>query len=192
MESPLAQAHYEVNEDDLIALHTRVMRTSPLFEETRRRNWRTGIQAGLMVMSVFAGAAYLTAPNPTQGIYRVGFWIFAYAIIWPLFAYRTLTRAAFDRKVVKTATRFVREGKVPYAYGPCDVQLFADRVSITESDGTMTKPWRAAKATVQESDAVFIDFTDGMMLRIPNRGFHDEAARADFVEQVTSRIAADH
>jgi hypothetical protein len=129
VEEPLLRVRYELEEEDVIALHLRMFRESDLLKETYARNWKNGIVAGLLVSGLLATVNYYMAKDPhhaaiTAGLTLVLFW----TIAWPIYAFRTLTRRAFDRKMQAMAERMVRERKVPVELGEAELLVYPEQL----------------------------------------------------------------
>src|ERR1043165_1833371 len=140
---PIPEARFDVTDDDVIALNVRVMRHSSLFQEAFKRV-RT---ASLSVMAVLFIAAcivaWTTATGPADRMLRIGSVLLAFALIAPMYWVRHLTRAAFDRRMVRLTVRLVRQRKVPVTLGPCCVQLGSQELMVTDQAGSAAKRWSA-------------------------------------------------
>lgn len=178
---PIATARFSMTENDVVALNTRVMLKSPRREATYRRNGRNGIVMGLFILVGLGGIAFTTAPSTRVGLIRAGVWAACYAVFWPLYAMRHLTRSAFEGKMIRITEKLVRTRKVPFSLGPVEVQLHADRLQIVDDEGAAGKPWSEATGLAEEADGLYFEFADGSMFRVPSRAFASDADRSGFV-----------
>lgn len=186
---PLASVRFSITEDDVVALNTRVMLKSPLREATFQRNRRAGIRVGCAILIVLGAVAFLTAPTQRLGLIRAGAWAACYAVFWPMYFVRHLTRSAFDQKMLRITERLVRTRKVPFILGPVEVQLQPDRLVIVDDDGESAQPWTAAESVALEAGDVFIEFADGSMFRVPGRAFEGDSQRTDFMAAARALIS---
>lgn len=174
---------------DYVALYEWHLGRSPMVEQTYRRNWRNGIIAGVLVAGGFISVAYFTAPDPATAMRRAAFWAVFYAVIWPVFAFCTLRRRAFHRKLMAQTERAVRAANPPVG-SVITVQLTDDGVVLAEASGTAERRWDAVRGITDAEDAVYFEFDGGGGLRIPARAFPDAAARQAFVDEARARVAA--
>lgn len=188
---PLSRVRFAITEDDVIALNTKVMLKSPLRDATYRRNRRTGIIAGLFILVSLGGIAFATAPTHRLGVIRAVVWAVCYAVFWPMYAVRHLTRSAFEHKMIRITERLVRTRKVPFSLGPVEVQLHPDQFRIVDEDGAIGRPWSEATGMMEESDGIYFEFADGSMFRLPSRAFELDSHRSGFLAAAHSLISPD-
>jgi hypothetical protein len=186
----LCRASFDITEADVVAVTLRVWRSSPVIEETYRRNWRNGIIAGVFVAGSMGSVAYFSSSDPKRALGIAATVVLFWVIVWPIYAARHLTRKAFNRKMDEAAERLVRERKIPVTLGPCEILLYPDQVMIIEKEDQIAKPWTAASRVVQEDDGVYIEFTNQLLLRIPTRAFASPGDRTRFI-QVAQKLVAD-
>lgn len=186
---PIQVARYDVNEDDVIALQKRVLRSSRLVEDSRRRHLINSAVLWCMFAAIFAGMGYLLAPSHAAGIKKVGLWIVLYVLFTPVFCWRTFSRRAYWKRIDRTIERGVRSGKIPVGRGPAEVLLYEDHLAIVETNSTTTKPWAAVAEVVNEADGVYLRFQDEGQLRVPARAFRSGSELESFVR--TARDRAD-
>jgi hypothetical protein len=186
--TPLHSVAYDLSDEDVIALHKRLMRTSALIKSVRRKNILNGVIAWCSVVAGFAGVSYAIAPSHAAGLQRVVFWVVLYTLIAPFYAWRQLTPRAAFRKLDDMVERGVRTGKIPVTRGPVEVQLYDDHLVIAEADGTLMKPWSAITDVASEPDAIYFTFSDASQLRIPTRAFPDVSAEHEFIAAAQERL----
>jgi hypothetical protein len=168
---PLAEAAFDIDEADTIALYRFTFRRSPIMADAYRKNWRAGIIAGLLLASVSAAPLYFLSSDPAMGLRRAALAAGAWVLVWPYYAYRNLTRRAFERRRDETAAKWIREGKVPFRPGPARYIIYPGELVRIEETSQTANPWSAVKTTIRETDALYIELSDGTVMRVPWRAF---------------------
>ena len=182
----LREVRFEATESDLVAVMARSLRTSSLLEQTYRKNWRNGIVAAVFMTGVFAGPLYAMAPTPSRGAVRVGVFLVLWLAVMPFYARRHLTRAAFNRKLDELAARSVKERMASSGPpGAVEVLLHSEQIEIIDNDQLLARPWSSVARVDDEPGALFVEFKDKMLVRVPDRAFVTAAEREAFLEEAT-------
>lgn len=185
---PLCRVKFDITPEDIIAVHIRTLRKSPVVEHTYRKNRRNGIAALVIVAGGFAAVAYFSAADPNEGTARAVTWVVIYAFLWPVYAAVYLRRAALRKRFERNTRELVLAGKVPFSPW-AEFLVYPDRLEIREPDEVLAKAWATVQGVAREADGVYIDFAGGSSGRVPARAFASEAEMIRFIDEIERREA---
>src|SRR5579862_5456057 len=171
---PLSRVRFDCSEADLTAVTAvtaRGMRTSPMFEESYKRNRRIGIAAWVTAVAVVGGVGYAFLSTPTKKAIWVGVFLVGCLAWAPGYVRRNISRAAFNKRLDGLAARCTKERWGAGPPGSVEVRLYPDRLELVEKDQLISRPWLAMAGVVAEDGASYIEFTDRMVWRVPDRAF---------------------
>lgn len=173
--NPLAEVHYEVSTDDAVALQIRQMRRLPAARRTYWKGFLTLLFWALVLSvlgSVLLHRISLRAPGSITGH------PLAYAFIFAL-TFGSVIMGQNPRKQRLAAERRIRRlvesGHYPAVTGACSIILDDDGITTVTEVCTIFFPWRSAEGVQRTPEAVYFDYCNCGVTRVPVRAFADGA-----------------
>ncbi|MBX3377338.1 MAG: hypothetical protein KF678_10095 [Phycisphaeraceae bacterium] len=174
---------YDVTEADVVALHCRGVLRSPMFERAYRRHLRTGVIGGVLVAAMLAGTGYYTARTGMNPVNRAVLWAGIYVVVWSVYAFTTLRRSVFERRLRRSVEQSVRGGEVPITLGPARVELRPAEVFYSDRENKVGIEWSKVAKVEEEAGDLYITGTGGVVIRIPASAFPTDVERSEFRQE---------
>lgn len=174
---------FDVTEADVVALHCRGVLRSPMFERAYRRHLRTGVIGGVLVAAMLAATGYLTARTGMNPVNRAALWAGIYAAVWSVYAFATLRRSVFERRLRRSVEQSVRGGEVPLTLGPARVEMRPEEVFYSDRENTVGIEWSKVAKVEKEGGDLYITGTGGVVIRIPASAFPSDVERGEFLRE---------
>jgi hypothetical protein len=181
------ELEFEATEDDWIALMRRQAVTPALISRVHRRNMRNCVIAGAIWVVVVGAVGYFAASNRATAPLNALVCMAVMAVVSAALSRKKITRASAQRQMEQELERLMRQGALgTLKSGTFYLALFEDCAASTFDGQTITFPWGAALPPVKHDGAMFIEFPDKGMIRIPDRVFESDGAREEFLSTVES------
>ncbi len=183
--TPLFELEFDATEDDWIALMRRQAVTPALVSRVHQRNMRNCVIAGAIWVGVVGAVGYFAASNRAAAPLNALVCMAVMAVISTALSRKKITRANAQKQMERELERLMRQGALgTLKSGAFHLALFEDHAASTFDGGTITFPWAAACRPMTSDGAMFIEFTEKGMIRIPERAFLSEGDRERFVSLV--------
>lgn len=174
---------FDVTEADVVALHCRGVLRLPMVERAYRRHLRIAVIGGVLVAGMLAATGYFTARTGTNPVNRAALWAGIYAAVWSVYAFATLRRSVFERRLRRSVEQSVRGGEVPITLGPARVELRPAEVFYSDRENKVGFEWSKVAKVEEEAGDLYITGTRGVVIRIPAAAFPSGVERAEFLRQ---------
>lgn len=184
---PLASITYDVGVDDHVEVMRRSLPRSAMVERavrTQQKNALIAVVGAAVAMGIYG---YARAPQGSGavGALQMLLVLVPIAAMYFLFVGR---RAAIFRRFEHRLEQGIQAGQIPeIVNGTWTLDLERDEAVTRTERATKRYRWSECRGVHEEADAVWLEFEEGGLVRVPDRAFADTEERRAFVEVARER-----